>query len=469
MLALVAGGAGLGGCDDGGSSSGGNFTFDGGPEFEGGPGVDGAVVVPDGGTPDAPVVTGGVIVNVLRGGAPIANVKVVAHDATGAVTAELTTDAAGRVTIAAAPSMISVVDLASVEGPGVVTYTDVAAGDVLNVALAYLDPELPAIGSYTMAGPSYDGANVFEIQAGSWCSSFVVAPVPPNVSVSINPYCVGAGATSGAVLVRAESATAMLGYAFAKNLAKPSGGAAVPVTLSAFAPKNDVTLKVTSAPTDANELHSYFVIHDGRRFFVGPSNGDLFEAGLVYPSPAGFGDAVQSSYFVQTYGAGDRPLWRGAFRREAAPTTATATLTHDFTTALAAVTDTVLTPDPASAVRPTVAWTAPGLTGHDGGVVRLHLMPSGNGPIVPWSVVVSPTKTSFKVPALPTGVTLPAGTLVVDAAAFVDATQVASYQQLKALPMPTNDYRMLVADDATPLPATGEVRVTGWGNLYQFD
>ena len=98
-------------CEDGNNtSSSGGFTVPEGGSFEAGPPSE-AGPVAEGGT-DASIDTfvppKGAKVTVTKNGAAAADIRVIAHDATGAVTGDVKTNATGVANFATAPSMITV-------------------------------------------------------------------------------------------------------------------------------------------------------------------------------------------------------------------------------------------------------------------------------------------------------------------------------------------------------------------------
>jgi len=455
-------------CDDGGSSSGGDFTLDGGGGFETGPQPDGSVAPPDDAGTDAPVTGSGVTVTVLKGTKPVNGARVLFHDASGALTSELDTDVTGKVTSATVPNMVTVIGFEGATGGAMslVTWVDVAAGDSM-VALVPPDEDVSEpIGYYSMVYPTYAGATTYEAQATRSCVEGQAAP-PGTILLPIYAYCTGA--TAGTILMRGNG-TGTPGYTFVKGVAKPSGGATVTApAFPSFTTGAAVTLRSTNL-AGPDITGDYTLVSDGQVFYPGNPSGTVNGAGQLWPSPIGFADAVQSITLSEEFPpAGDAYiLTRGFVRREAAPTAA-ATITHDFANALSKIATFDLVPDAAAPARPTLQWTTTGaLTGHDGGAVRMIWSTPGEFTSYHrWTFVVPPGKTSVKAPVLPTllQTVVPGANAESDIAVFFDASLITTYTQVKALPMPTSgDLELL--DVYKPLPANGEVRYTGWGYLF---
>jgi hypothetical protein len=266
-------------CEDSSSSPAAAFTFEAGPGFEAGPPAE-AGPLPDGGADvdvDAfvpPVVPKGVSVTVvddlLVGKA---NVRVISHDATGAVIADQKTDATGKLTIATAPSAVTVLATAgSAATP--VTYFAVADGDKLVVRLQPTVLVNPSpVSHYSVAFTPPAGAPVptATVVVGKGCGGSSADTSAPLV-VDLFPNCVGA---ANAVLASGSDLNgAFAGFAFKKGVAKPADGATDPVTLPVWAAAGQTKLDTVNLPAGTSSLSGdLFMIADGVAFLAIGSGG----------------------------------------------------------------------------------------------------------------------------------------------------------------------------------------------------
>ncbi|MBX3188095.1 MAG: hypothetical protein KF819_13820 [Labilithrix sp.] len=453
ILPLVA-------CEDDGGGSSGVFevpetgTFEAGPVPEAGP--------PSEAAPDV-VVPSGVTVTVLDGTTPKADVRVLFHDTTGAITGDQKTNATGRVVAATAPAMVTVLTLAPAQfgtGPSPVTYVGVADGDNLVVKLPRFENEVPAEGSYTvsLAAP-FDGAIGYYVNAGT-CGASVGDPAQPTV-VPLYPYCVGA---TNAVLVSAEGEVNTLAFAFAKNVAKPVGATNVNVGPLTFAARGTATITATNLPANTSRSTSFNALANGVAFSTGSGIGLLNESGVAYPHAIGFADAIQTSVAAAEFSEGPGGSTRVIVRREATPAGANPTFAYDLATLLPALTG--VTVSQATPSRPDVTWTsASALTGADAGAIELSWSLGGQGAAsARWTFIVPPGTTTIKVPAVPAD----APDFVPSEAqvrffGFVESTLLPNYAAVKALPIdPVSGGPIRELADM-PLPANGTVRLTTWG------
>jgi len=442
--------------DSSSSSSGGIFDPDSGPGFDAGAPPEGGSLVdaPDAAPPK------GMTLTVLKTGAPRADVRVIAHDATGAVTSEGKTDAAGKVTLASAPSMVTV--LGESYGSRVaVTYLGVADGDALVVSEPTIETgEIPPIGTYSVSLNPYAGATNYEVYvgAGQTCSNSTGELAGP-VDVLLFPACVG---PQNAILARAAGNEGLSAFAFAKNVAKPPQGATVAVGPLTFTAKGTVTLTATGFPADLSKRGDLWALANGSLYYPAAPLGSLDTTGQAYPYPVGFADAIQSTVRAHRDGKG-LDVGSGFVRREAPPAGATATIAYDFADALPFFTGSTVDAAVPARANITLQSEKP-LTATDGGIVRIDWTVGGSGlERRQWLFVVPPTTTSFKVPALPADAEAaayaPGPNVVVSDAIFVEATQLTGYGQLKALPI-SMDLRTAVLDPSRPLPSNGVVRIT---------
>jgi len=424
------------GCEEDPSSSPGGFQLpEGGSGFEI---PDSSTPTPDSSTPDAPAPSG-VTVTVVRQGAPQTDVRVIFHDATGAVTGDFTQPVA--------PSMVTVLAPYFGDELSPLTYLAVAEGDTLTVELGRAaGTESPPIGEYSVTfGQGFDTAQDYRVQAGPNCNSF--GPADGTFVVTVYPECVGA---QGVVLASASGRDEMpLAFSFAKNLAKPMGGATITVpALPAFVAAGSLTVSAANMPLGEHAWPSTVAIVDGRAFELGFGANDLAESPATFRVPVGFADAHQVD--VGTY---SNDSSRAIIKREPATV---GNITLDFATLLPTLGDTNIVADDLK--RPKVTWSpSASLNGTDGGIVSLRWYGSSG---FQWRFVVPPGTTEVTAPALPGDLSIPPSTeadVALDDLAFVEATFLADYKGFKSLPMPTNANLSLLSTDA-PLPVNGTVR-----------
>lgn len=454
VLAVTA--APLFACDDGNTSQPPSFDIDAGDFDTGTPQTPDAAAPVDSGVDATPR---GIIVNAIRGRQPMANVRVLFHDAQGAVIGDQRTDATGRTTRAEAPSMVTVITENGVNGMRLLTYLGVEDGDVLTARIALVEDA--ALGQFNVSYPAHDGSVGYDISAADTCSNW------RTETLGILPmYSDCVGATAAHVLVRAESGGGVHHYSFAKGLTAPAGGAEVNVpTLPAFTASLPITLSATGIPVDSTIYSGTLAVLDGLPYFTGFSDGSLTEGGETWAFPNGFADAIQTYALTFSYEA-EEPFGQAVVRRDAAPTAATS-VAFDWATALPRLTSFTATPSAATPQRPTIAvGPATATTGIDGGYLQFEwgVTPEGTEDMVypQWTFVVPPGTTSLQPPVLPPDFTqAPTATseLWTIDAAFVEATHLPGYAQLKTLPVPVSGY---VMNDLIrrPLPANGVLRLS---------
>jgi hypothetical protein len=450
----------LAACEDSSSPSAGAFDPDGGPGFEAGAQPDAGPSPVDGGADVTPPAPQGVSVTVTDGKTAQPNVRVIFHDATGAVTSETKTDATGKASIATAPSMVTVLLMVNPEGIEVsnVTFTDVADGDNL-VVVGPPPGSSPLVGNYnvTFTGAAVvTGSSSFVTTGGQCASPFYSNAFGDPVQLSIFDDCL---MPQNALLATASNGGTVQGFAFLKNVALPAGDVAVGPL--AFAAPGTTTQKATGIPVGSQTSALLYAVANGSSFSMDYSTGSIdMAAGVTYSTPTGFAEAYQSAIGIRDSSSGAQLLTE-IVRREAVPAAGTA-LTFDATTVLPLVTTTTLASP--TAARPDVTITpAASLATTDGGYASVRWFDDTTQTEGSWVFVVPPTATGFKVPALPADAAAfaPVTTSYIDSVGFVESPALPGYKELKLLPVPaTNDPSLL--DEGTPLPANGVVRVTRW-------
>ncbi len=151
-------------------------------------------------------------------------------------------------------------------------------------------------------------------------------------------------------------------------------------------------------------------------------------------------------------------------RREATTAPASATLTaFDFSTALPLITDVAATQVvPARPELVVTSANAAALATSDAAVVEISWFASSIDTSGSWTVVLPPTTTSFKFPALPADATYfepVTDSFNVEHATFFDASQLPNYGAAKLLPIqPAFGLDFTLSNRV--LPAAGTLRVT---------
>ena len=448
--------------DSSGSSSGGAFNPEAGPGFEAG--TTEAGPLPEAGVDASPPAPLGVTVTVTEGGLPSSSVRVILQDAAGLVIGDKATDATGKVTVATAPSMVTVL-IAHGTGAGSsvapVTFVGVADGDKLFVrSVADVLVETAPVGQYSVSFTSSAAnanANVFDVFAGAGCFNSGNS-VGASVVVALYPGCLG---PKNAVLTEASLTGSILGFGFAKDLAKPVASGTLDVGPLTFAAPGTTTLNATNVPaTPFGSTVELSAVANDVLFRMREATGTVDSGGRSWKTPTGFAEAYQTEVSFGEVNASSVST-RLFLRREAVP--ASNILTGvDYASGLAKITDAALTkPTPA---RPEVALTSTSaLTSADGGIATFHW----SSPIAQssgsWTVVFPPSTTTLKLPALPADATafVPTDNVSIDEVIFLEATQLPGYKELKLLPIQPN-FGVEIVDTQKPLPLPGTVRVTRW-------
>lgn len=452
-------------CESSSSPSATPFTFEAGPGFEAGPPAE-AGPLEDAGI-DAPVVPPmpkGVTVTVIDNLLPKAGVRVISQDATGAVIGDATTDATGKLTIATAPSTVTVLATSS-SAPAPVSFLAVTDGDNLLVRIpSNVAVDQAPVGQYsvTFTAASMAQSTNATVLVGGGCATTTTNTSTPLV-VSLFPSCLAA---ANAVLAEGSNVDLVRdGFAFKKGVAPPAANATSAVLLPAWDAPGTTTLTATHTPPgQASVSGSLYMIADGASF---PASADNISgpiggvAGQGYLTATGFADAYQS--FVSSVDDVSARVETSFIRRESTMAPPSATLaTFDFTNALPYITAAAV--DTTTAARPIVTLTSDKpLTAVDGGLVILSWTTT-TALTASWTFVVpASAAATFTAPALPADAAAftPTGAVNVDSAAFFEATQVPGYREAKALPVSPR-FNPDLLSGSLPLPADGTVRLTTW-------
>jgi hypothetical protein len=453
-------------CEDSSSAPATPFTFEAGPGFEAGPPPEaGPLPLEDAGVDaadSAPPPPKGVTVTVVDGVTPKADVRVISQDAMGAVIGDAKTDATGKLTIATAPSAVTVLTT-SFSAPKPVTFLAVADGDNLVVRIP-LNIEESTVGTYAVTfttGMQGQSVNAQAIVNGKCSNSTSDTSMP--LLIGLFPSCLG---PANAILAVGTNTDFVLdGFAFKKSVASPAANTTSAVTLPAWTTPGTTTLSATNTPGGQASMSSDLtMIANGASFPASPDSntGPVNSvAGQGFRTATGFADAYQS--WVRSFDDVNDQVETSIIRRESTTAPAAATLAAiDFTTALPYVTAAAV--DTTTAARPIVTLTSDKpLTGVDAGLVVLSWATASQATGTWTFVVPASAAATFKAPALPADATAftPVGAVIAESAAFFEATQIPGYTEAKLLPVsPGINFALLTGSEA--LPANGTVRLTTW-------
>lgn len=453
-------------CESSSSPSAAPFTFEAGPGFEAGPPPEaGPLPLEDAGVDaadTAPPPPKGVTVTVVDGLTPKADVRVISQDATGAVIGDAKTDATGKLTIATAPSTVTVLT-SSFSAPTPVSFLAVTDGDNLVVRIP-LNIDESTIGTYSVtftAGGAGQSTRAQAFVNGSCNKTTTDSSMP--LLVGVVPSCLTAA--NAILAVGSNSDFVLDGFAFKKSVAAPAANMTSAVTLPVWTTPGTTTLSATNTPGgQASMSGSLSMIANGASFAAaadkasGPVNS---VAGQGYRTATGFADAYQS--WIRSVDDVTDQVETSIIRREATTAPAAATLAAvDFTTALPYVTAAAV--DTTTAARPIVTVTSDKpLTSVDAGLVVLSWITASEATGTWTFVVPASAAATFKAPALPADAIAftPVGGVIAASAAFFEATQIPSYTEAKLLPVsPGTNFALVAGSQA--LPANGTVRLTTW-------
>jgi hypothetical protein len=355
--------------------------------------------------------------------------------------------------------MITVLGSTSATAPTPVTFLGVADGDKLTVDVrgpVAVDPV--QAGTYSVgfaANGVTDGATLYQAYVGGSCygqANDAATPIP----VPLYDTCLGAQSSA---LVLASGPTGTLGFAFAKNLAKPAALTPVDVTTNAFNAAGATQIKATNLPEGGVYFARLGAIANGSYFSATAQSGTL-DTALDFATPTGFAEAYQSTVIVESH-PGGATAQKAILRREPTTAPAAATLpTFDMATALPLLTTPQLVETVAARAEITIKSEAP-IAGADFGVLRLLWVTPGGTGNGRWTVVLPPGTTSVKLPALPADAALfaPVAPIDVRTVSFFDSSLIPGYKEAKALPVPAYAPLDLI-NEQRPLPLAGSLRFT---------
>ncbi|MBX3224924.1 MAG: hypothetical protein KF795_30690 [Labilithrix sp.] len=408
--------------------------------------------------PDAPVVIPAVSVTVVGKTGPSADVRVVFHDADGAVLETKLTGADGKATrsAGAAPAMASAL-LAVAGQRQIMTWTGVEDGDQLVVR--DLEPyEETSGGSFAVALPgafSDAGASGYEIVAGE-CFTFTESS--QTATLPLMPYCTRGAKSS--VLVRAKSYEGeLVGHSFSKGNNVPTNGATVAVATGVWRVPASVTLSVSNVPPDTEGNAELLEISDGHGY---PSGSVGLSQPATLQTATGFADALQATASISS---GQQGWAKRVIAKRGAPA---ASITLDAALFLPPISGAEISAN--DAARPVVSWTSTSTAAADGGLVRVRYY-TADETSSSWTFVVAPGSTSVKAPAMPAEAEsfLPDPTndspsrFSRPTVVFIEADTIPSYALFRRTQSAIADYAFPFASYALPpLPTNGTYRATAF-------
>ncbi len=348
----------------------------------------------DSGLPDAPPSTDGgqqadatpdaapsVSVTVTGGAGPKAGVRVVFHDANGAVMETKLTGNDGKAThTGATPSMVSAL-VVNGRDHQIVTWTGVELGDDLQLGATGSEESL-GMYSVTFSGQP-DGASIIDVE-GPCGSNFSYGTA---TELPMYGYCSRA---QNAVLATARTYSGkILGHAFKKGNAAISDGGTGSIVVGDWTEPSSLALSVDNVPVDTSYNADLLEVADGAGFRN--TRAEWGDFSVTYPTATGFAEAYQASVMFGGSGA------ERAITKRMAPGPK---VSFDYDDLLPRIEDaTVVTTDPR---RPVASWTTSASTaGTDGGLVRLSFSGPDDSGTYAWTFVVPPGATTVTAPAMP--------------------------------------------------------------------
>ena len=393
----------------------------------------------------------GVTVTVRRAGAPAPNVRVIFHDANGAVTGDFHTDATGVVT-GAAPKQVTIVGAEGVTQGAklpLLTYSDVADGDALLVDIP--GPVSTATtGAYQVnITPPNGGASSYEVRAG-YCNATGTDNGP--FTIPLKDKCRGTG--KGTVLGIAYGTNFGTMLAHQTGLALPGASATENVGLITwYVPKTATVTIKGLGPMPRGGGGTLELFKDGVAFPEVETNGGG-ALGLTVKIPDGLHDEYMAIISHKTDLNSTFSSERFYLRRKhnLPLQSASGDIAIEFDASLA----TPLIDDVAVAMptplRPELTW----VTGASSGLTVVHgiyaqVLWFGDVPSS-WLFVVDPSHPSVKAPELPADLTAlapGASAQLVGHVTIVSSSRANSFPRMKKLAM-DGDMTTIINESALP-------------------
>jgi hypothetical protein len=420
---------------------------------------------PEAGTPPVTVV-------VINDHGPEPGATVVFQDATGNPLTTATTDASGRVTAAAAAGSQVTVLLGSQLNIQIVTFEDVAPGDVLtahdatDTTFASAQVSLDALPD--AAAPP--GTESYVVNVGNCSTGFTSLPAVVNLA----PDCENRGTFP--ILVQATNGGSPVGFAYQTGNVLPADGGAAHVSLngpwSTVLPTQSIGVSNFDF-TNLSGYASYSEVVDGVPF--GPAINFASADGTAtttYAAHPGYPVSVQNEANQSANRGGGIAV--SAVATRSAPSPDGGAVSFDMSTLLPLLD--AVTLDSSQPAQPAVSWVteAGSLAGASGTIVAIAWSaPADGGGTAQgtWTIVAPPTTTTVKAPALPAAATAwappPDATFSsIPIVVVVQGSFVTSYTQLRAqvsaLPAPSSlIYDQFSLGGVVPaLPVDGTLKLT---------
>ncbi len=383
-----------------------------------------------------------VTITVLDARGPKPDIRVVFHDATGAVLETKLTGADGKASSTGPlPAMASA---ALSAGSHIVTFVGVESGDDLVVR----DPEpidlAKPLGRYAVKVPTpFSGATQYVFLAGG-CQTAV--ETSPSADVAFYPFCIREPAT---VLVRADQGYYPQAYAFKKGNPVLTDGGTLEVTTGAWANWKRFEFAHRMGEGSSRQL---LEIADGHGYQSVKStleSPDLAAYSLI----EGFADELQATAWVP----------RRMLIKRFAPTDRVEFDPADLPPLFSDPSF-----DASDPTRPRVAW-ASDTTNTDGGYVYLTFGPETAPRKYRWTFIVPPGTASVVAPALPSELAAPwsddAGAVAYrpPQILFLEGDVIPSYADFRRrLPIDVSWELAQNGPYLPPLPVAGYYRVMYW-------
>jgi len=440
---------------------------------------------------DAPVEAGPQPVTVVVTNAAGAEqgVPVVFQQASGAVIASATTNAAGIVSQLQPAGVQVTIVLGTSAAPSLFTIEQVAPGDTLAVydRSADVTNGQVSVDSWSDAGPP--GTASYEVDVGS-CNTFGAGP--PLV-VFLGTACPVAGQFPVLVTSRDINGAA-LGYAWQKGNTLPGDGGVAHVAVGgAWSTTTDTLTLTTDSPPPfaaANSDNGYLgfsaIVNgmgtEGANSYFGGIGAD--DGGVTWPFPYadGYPEHLQTEANVTNYGtsASGNGVTISAIATRGAGDAGSATTNLAISQLLPPI-QTASIDATTNPVQPTVTWDigdAGSVATTDGVVVAFTWSGNDDGGFVNgiWTIVAPPTASSVQVPALPAAQADHApfsGAFFSNepAVLIVEATFLSGYAQLRAqagTAALTSQFNSNLSFSSSspivvpPLPVDGTLRLTAF-------
>ena len=419
---------------------------------------------PDDANPDSPVTPKGVTVLATGRLGPVANLTVLFHDATGAITETKKTGADGKATSVPSPvpAMATIIMGEGTTRRRLLTWTGVADGDELPVIVKE-DLNLGTV-DVTLANQPDAGSFGYYAHVGL-CSHSAGFGGEPFTMTNLYYGCARGG---GAFLLRAtDDSDVTQAFAFKKPITLDSDGGTTAVTPGAWVPAVAISLNVSNT-TNISGIGVFSQIANNTPFRDTNSNHDRKPLGDTYSATFyGAGPTFADAYNATAVFPGANPNNERIIGRRFP--TSTTSVTLDANTLPPELTGASV--DETDKRRPIAKWTGT-TTGLKGGVVQLYWYDfMSDGMTTGWTIVVPPNAAEVKVPALPATLEniLPspdAGQTSWDPVpkvAFGDSTLLPDYtafRKIQGAVFPTFDEDAQFQD--VVLPAAGDFKITSW-------